>query len=65
MKTAVTDKAVDAVVETTETAIDTVAGKTSVLTPKNLIIAAGTTLVVVGIVYGIKRFRNRQVEETE
>lgn len=59
------DKAVEAVVEATETTVDTVAEKTVLLTPKNLAIAAGVTLVVVGVVYGVKKFRSRQVEETE
>lgn len=57
--------ATEAVVETTETAIETVAEKTGGLTPKNLIIAAGATLVVVGVFWGVKKLRERAEEETE
>lgn len=60
MKTAVTET----VAESVETAVDTVAEKTSLLTPKNLVVAAGVSLIVVGVIYGVKKFRARQAEET-
>lgn len=63
MKTA--DKVAETVVEATEMAVDTVAEKTGLPTTKTIIIAAGVTLLTVGVVYGIKKFRSREVAETE
>lgn len=59
MKTAATE----AVVETAETAVQVVAEKTPLLTPKTLLVAAGATLVIVGVVYGVRKFRERSTEE--
>ena len=53
----------DIVAEAAETTVDAVTEKTVLLTPKNLVIAAGVTLITVGVVYGIKKFRARQAEE--
>lgn len=66
------DKAVEAVVEATETTVDTVAEKAVLLTPKNLIIAGVVVLGVTGVVIMVKRayaakaeYEAREAEETE
>lgn len=58
MKTAATE----AVVETAETAVQVVE-KNPLLTPKTLLVAAGATLVIVGVVWGVKKYRERSAEE--